>query len=381
MAHKASPKKKSKFFIKSSPNDQKPKRAAKTENYQQQTGYTRLYNWRQRRNNIKQEMFPDTEDHQHTSTQLQYSNNLNVDTSYSRVPYSAAYNAVATVPVTTIPYYDASYHNRFVQAYTPAQKWHWPPTTTVLSPVISVPVPQVTFINSPLVIPSVYPMLTTQHVLVPTTPVLSPMMHQGCMNMSPSLYPSPPKHKNDVYYTPSAQNINSVVDYYSENMDTSNQFDQTTSSDQNVLNNTVDTNDSLAKYFELPSDLFYNPMKYKAYDPNFLIDAFCSLDLRAQDVAWVLDLEVGHPRRSTARELAIYDCQSCMITCKNAPTVMHPGFSRCGSKLQDLLIYYYDSVISSWYIGFSNYYGDDSVRNFQAWLTPVMDVFGLCWCL
>lgn len=136
--------------------------------------------------------------------------------------------------------------------------------------------------------------------------------------------------------------------------------------------------DHMDFYLSLPRELFPNAMMLPL-DPNPIIDGFCKYNGVLDHAPWIMDLEFGVPREATSRPIAVYDVKYNSIHCKNAPNAIHPGFESCSPEFKSVLTFYYDCVISSWYKGYMIVNQDSSVENFQSWLYPPMQEFGMCW--
>lgn len=136
--------------------------------------------------------------------------------------------------------------------------------------------------------------------------------------------------------------------------------------------------DPLEAYLKLPKDLFPTADKL-GLDPNPFIDQCCKLGDVDDNAPWILDLELGVPISPTPRTIAIYDIKRNSIRCKHDPNIIHPGFQRCNNDFQKLILRYYKYIIKSWYKGYTIFYKEKSLQNFQAWLLLPMQMYGLCW--
>lgn len=136
--------------------------------------------------------------------------------------------------------------------------------------------------------------------------------------------------------------------------------------------------DPLEVYLSLPRELFPTG-RMLVLDPNPLIDEFCRFVDIHSHVSWILDLEFGVPRTPTTRPIARYDVKFNSVHCKNTPDAIHPGFEGCSQEFKEVLLFYYDCVISAWYKSYILLDSAGSVENFQSWLSLPMQKFGMCW--
>lgn len=144
------------------------------------------------------------------------------------------------------------------------------------------------------------------------------------------------------------------------------------------MKNSLENEDAMVHYLSLPKYQFPSARMLKI-DPNALIEEFCGLPNLYRHVEWILDLEFGIPKSPITRPIPCYNVKFNSINCKNTPDAIHPGFESCSQNFKNVLLFYYDCVISVWYTSYVFLTNDTSVDNFQTWLMLPMQELGMCW--
>lgn len=224
-------------------------------------------------------------------------------------------------------------------------------------------------------------------------PVLSPLVQYGNGSKIPHRY-EPLVNQTDVPDSSVMEYvINEITD---DNCDDSNFSSIIRDDDDEKNNNNVaiddkdtrdadvaeerkeTTTDPLEGYLKLPKNLFPKARSIK-FNPNLMIDEICKLPNILQHTPWILDLEFGIPRAPTTRVIPAYNVKFNSIHCKNTPDAIHPGFDSCGQDFKEMFLFYYDSIISTWYTGYVIWNNDNSIDNFQKWLMLPLQLLGMCW--
>lgn len=301
---------------------------------------------------------------------------------HTEYPYSAIPSSLYSQAMLYSPYIlDYNPYNYF----NPEQFIPW---STAASPAIMTALQPISLVDSTLIVPQMYPILSPPPLMVSSQGTICPHYnswvwkrrrrprpchHENCNDENEPTVPTGATRSEECW------NVNLIEDADLSNNTTNCRTDETTEPKNPVDSMKSDSESALDAYFELPAELFHSPRELQIIDPNEIIDHMCAAETSALDMMWLLDLELGHPKNSSTKSFASYDVQSNLITLRDSPTAMHPGFAKCSEEFRKTLLFYYDSIISSWYLGFITYYGDYSVTRFQEWLTRIMDAFGMSW--
>lgn len=139
-----------------------------------------------------------------------------------------------------------------------------------------------------------------------------------------------------------------------------------------------DANDPLDLYLSLPKELFPSANNI-LIDPNPIIDEFCKLSGIENHAPWILDLEFGIRKASITRPIPMYNIKLNSVNCLSDPDVSHPDFDKCNQDFKRVFLFYYNSIVSTWYNGYIILTRDSSVDNFQSWLSLPIQILGMCW--
>lgn len=271
-------------------------------------------------------------------------------------PYALDYNPYIPLEIT--------------EQYTPWQ-------TAASAPILT-PLQPISVRDSTVNIPPAYPVQSPQELLVAQPPMCPHLLTRICR--STRLYKRPclyqhVNHNNNLVESDLKKSCTETS--HTKECLNEPETKENLKSAQDPKENDPDLLDA---YFKLPAELFQAPRKLDIIDPNEIIDHMCSSKVSSQDMMWLLDLELGHPKKATNKPLASYDAQANMIISKDSTDcAMHPGFAQLDEEFKKTLLFYYDAIISSWYLGFVTFYGDFSVPRFQEWLSKVMDAYGMSW--